>query len=90
MSDSHQTQVVPEGSGDVARAIVGEQQFGRLTRALVRSSRETSVMPVRSTASWTTSMNESEVLIQQGQLLASRGLEQHAGGNTLISHVDYV
>ena len=62
VSDSHKTQVVTEGSGDVARTIVGEQQFGRLTRALVRSSRGTSVMPVRSTASWITSINEVDVM----------------------------
>ena len=62
MAYAYQAQVVSECSGDVARPVVREQQFGRLTRALVRSSRETSVMPVRSTASWTTSMKESEVI----------------------------
>ena len=50
--DAHHTQVVPEGSGYIA---------GPLSlNSLVRSVIGTRSMPVRSTASWTTSMRETE------------------------------
>ena len=52
MFDPHQTQVFAECLGDVARAIVGEQTGPIIQRDLGHA--------VRSTASRTTSMNESD------------------------------
>ena len=52
--DAHHSQVVPEGPGYIAGAVVAQQLPGSVIG--------TWSMPVLSTASWTTSMRESEVM----------------------------
>ena len=53
--DAHHAQVVSEGSGNIAGAVVAQQPG-------VRSVIGIWSMPVLSTASWTTSMKESDVI----------------------------
>ena len=53
--DTHHAQVVPEGPGYIAGAIVAQEPGPRSSIGIWS-------MPVLSTASWTTSMKESDVI----------------------------
>ena len=53
-TDPYQAQVVAKSPGDVARSVVAQQS--------ARSSKGTSVIPVLSTANWTTWIKESAVM----------------------------